>query len=246
VAGEDLLTYSGQASIAYQDALNQARNTQNALLRQYGFTAPSASGEYSVEGAQAAFDPNTLFDKATGGVDKAKLESLVSGLQVGGRGLLADITRAGASGEAEAMSEVRSRGFGGEIGGGLLGQRRALAEAQAAGQLGTAKQQFLGGLGEALSPIGGAYQNLQTAMAQDKAAELEAIAARSIIPSVADLSFATEAPQEPAASSGYSKKGTPGGKPPASPRGGALFTGPGGVKWQYRMNGPSGKGWYRK
>ena len=244
MAGEDLLTYTGQASIAYQDALNQARNTQNALLRQYGFTAPSATGEYSVEGAQTAFDPNTLFNQATGGIDKAKLESLVGGLQAGGKGLLADISRSGASAEADVISEARSRGFGGEIGGGLLGQRRALAEAQTKGQLGTAKQQFLAGIGEALSPIGGAFQGLKLAEAQDKALQEEALAAQATLPSATDLTMPEEEVERP--TSTYVKMGTPGGSPPKNPRGGKLFTGPGGVKWQYRMNGPTGKGWYRK
>ena len=71
MATVDLTSAAGQAAVAYQDALNQARNMQNALLRQYGFTAPSVGGGYSVESAQRAFDPNVLFDKATGGIDLA-------------------------------------------------------------------------------------------------------------------------------------------------------------------------------
>ena len=172
MAGEDLLTYSGQAAIAYQDALNQAKNAQNALLRQYGFTAPDASGAYSVEGAQSAFDPNTLFDKATGGIDKTKLENLAKSLQVGGTGRLADISRAGASSEAEAVMEVRQR-LGEGIGGGLMAQRRGLAEAMTAGQVDQAKSEFLAGIGEALAPIGGAYQNLKIGEAYDEASRQE-------------------------------------------------------------------------
>jgi len=168
VAGEDLLTYSGQAAIAYQDALNQARNAQNALLRQYGFTAPDASGAYTIEGAQSAFDPNTLFDKATGGIDKTKLENLAKSLQVGGTGRLADISRAGASSEAEAVMEVRQR-LGEGIGGGLMAQRRGLAESMTAGQVGQAKSEFLAGISGALAPIGGAWQDIKTAEAMDRA-----------------------------------------------------------------------------
>ena len=188
MAGEDVLTYSGRAAIAYQDALNQARNTQNALLRQYGFTAPSSTGDYSIEGAQSAFDPNTLFDKATGGVDKAKLSQLAGGLQVGGTGLLADLMRQGASAEADVVSEAQSRGFGGEVGGGLLSQRRQLAEAQTAGQVGSAKEQFLAGIGQALSPIGGAYQELQNAKIMDQYAMAAANAAQSALPGEVNLS----------------------------------------------------------
>ena len=198
MAGEDLLTYTGQASIAYQDALNQARNAQNALLRQYGFTAPSATGGYSVEGAQAAFDPNTLFDKATGGVDKAKLASLASSLGVGGTGLISDIGRAGTSAEADVVAEARSRGLGGEIGGGLISQRRQLAEAQTSGQLGQAKNEFISALGQSLSPIGTSYQQLQTAQSMDTADRLAAEAAKN---SIVNANMPTEAPAGSAASS---------------------------------------------
>lgn len=178
MAGEDLLTYTGQASVAYQDALNQARNAQNALLRQYGFVAPSATGDYTLEGAQAAFDPNTLFDKATGGIDQAKLGRLSQSLQMGGTGLLADLTRSGASTEADVASELQSRGFGGDVGGGLMRQRRALAEQQSASQVGAARQDFIGGMAGALSPIGGAFQNLKVAELQDKYAAETARAMR--------------------------------------------------------------------
>ena len=178
MAGDSLLTYTGQASIAYQDALNQARNTQNSLLRQYGFTSPNASGQYSVENAQSAFDPNSLYDRNTGSVDKNKLASLMGSLQYGNTGRLADVARGGVSGEADVMSEVRSRGLGGEIGGGLMNQRRNLAESVAGSQMGAAKNEFIAGLGGALAPIGGAWQNLQTAQAQD-AANLAAANARN-------------------------------------------------------------------
>jgi hypothetical protein len=191
LAGEDLLTYTGQAAIAYQDALMQARNAQNALLRQYGFVAPSASGNYSVEGAQAAFDPNTLFNKSTGGVDAEALKQAMSGIRAGGTGVLADIGRSGAGAEADVVAEARSRGFGGDIGGGLTSQRRQLAEAQTRGQLGQAKNEFISALSQGLSPIGGAWQQLQTAQAQDTADRLAAEAAKN---SVVNASMPTEAP----------------------------------------------------
>ena len=240
MAGEDLLTYTGQASIAYQDALNQARNAQNALLRQYGFVAPATGGDYSVEAAQGAFDPNTLFDKATGGIDKEKLASLSSTLRAGSTGLLGDINRGGASAEAEAMLGARASGIGK---GGLAAQRAQLAEAQTGGKLGAATNDFMAGIAGALSPIGGAYQNLQNAGIYDKAAIEEANAYKASLSSPIDLTQTqSPAPVEPGK---YGTKGTPGGKPPASPRGGAIYKGPGGVSWQYRMNGPNGKGWYK-
>jgi hypothetical protein len=241
MAGEDLLTYTGQASIAYQDALNQARNAQNALLRQYGFTAPTAGGDYSVEAAQSAFDPNTLFDKATGGIDKEKLATLSSGLRAGSTGLLGDINRSGASAEAEAMLGARTSGIGK---GGLAAQRAQLAEAQTSGKLGAATNEFMAGIAGALSPIGGAYQNLQNAGIYDQAAINEANAYKDSLSSPVDLTQPAEVPVAPTPGK-YATKGTPGGKPPGAPKGGSIFKGPGGVTWQYRINGPNGKGWYK-
>jgi hypothetical protein len=158
----DLLTNTGQAAIAYQDALNQARNAQNALFAQYGYTMPNASGGYDSKSAGEAFDPNSLYDKSTGKVDEARLTQMFGQLQMGGSGLLADITRGGASSEAEAVGELQSRGLGGDIGGGLVGQRRQLAESQAAGQIGTAKNQFVAGIGQAQSGIGGSQAAINT------------------------------------------------------------------------------------
>lgn len=223
MAGEDLLTYTGQAAIAYQDALNQARNTQNALLRQYGFVAPSASGNYSVEGAQAAFDPNTLFNKATGGVDAEALKQVMSGIRTGGTGMLAEIGKAGAGAEADVVAEAQSRGFGGEIGGGLVGQRRQLAEAQTKGQLGQAKNEFISALSQGLSPIGGSWQQLQTGQAIDTADRLAAEAAKN---SIVNTSMPTEAPAGSAAST-----------PPNNAKNYQLWTNPvSGVKFRF-VNG---------
>lgn len=180
MAGENLMDYAGQAAIAYQDALNQARNTSNALMRQYGFVAPNATGDYTVEGAQGVFNPNTLFNASTGGVDQAKFAEALKGLSSGGTGILADISRAGATGEAEAVQEVRGR-LGEGIGGGLIGQRRQLAETMTSGQLGGAKSEFISSLAGGLAPIGGAWQGLQTAKAQTELANLQNQAAKASI-----------------------------------------------------------------
>ena len=256
----DLTSSAASAAVAYQDALNQARNTQNALLRQYGFTAPGVGGEYSVEGAQAAFDPNTLFDKATGGINQARLQELAGSLRAGSTGLLADISRGGATAEAEAIMGARAAGIGR---GGLAAQRRALAEAQTAGQLGEARGQFLGGLGEAMSPIGGAFQQLQIAEAQAKAQEEAAKAAASTIPQTAEEeAMAAETgdttgvmPNKPNTKGGilgsgsrgnYKVKTQPKGNVPKNPKPGQTFQGKGGVTAVFRPQGPSGAGWYKK
>lgn len=192
MAGEDLVTYSGQAAIAYKDALNQANAMKNSLFRQFGFVAPNASGEYSTEAAQGAFDPNVLFKD--GQLDQNELRRLAGSLSMGGSGMLADITRKGASDEADIVAEARSRGFGGDIGGGLLNQRRALAESQTSGNLTGAKNQFISSLGDAFSPISGAYQNIEIAKAQDKYAQESAAAMKNGLSSSVDLNAAMNAP----------------------------------------------------
>jgi len=258
MASVDLTTAAGQAAVAYQDALNQARNMQNMLLRQYGFTAPAVGGGYSVESAQRAFDPNVLFDKATGGIDAARVQELAGSLQAGGTGLLADISRGGAAAEAEAALGARAAGISG---GGLAAQRRRLAEAQTGEQLGEARQQFLASFGEAMAPIGGAYQGLQIAQAQAKAQEEAARAAAATLPQTPEEeaiaeSATTQAPifrganqaggiLSPGSRGNYKIKGQPRGKVPAK-KPGQTFTGKGGVNWVYRPQGPSGAGWYKK
>jgi len=248
---EDLISNTGEAAIAYRDALTAARNTQNALLRQYGFTMPAAGGGYSVESAQTAFDPNTLFDKATGGIDAAKVAALAGRVQIGGTGLLSDIQRGGASTEAEAVLGSRAAGI---AGGGLAAQRRALAEAQTAGQLGQAKQQFISSIAEGLAPVSGAYAGLEKAQAYDKFLAEQAAALRGTMPTVGESPVSESAvPSEPKGTisvgerAAYTKPGTPRGvSVPARPKPGQTVKGQAGVNWVYRPKGPKGPGWYKK
>lgn len=270
---DDLYSNAGMAAIAYRDALTAAQNTQNALLRQYGFTMPNAQGQYSVEAAQTAFDPNTLFDQATGGINQARLAELAGKVQIGGTGALSDILRGGASTEAEAMLGARAAGLGG---GGLAAQRRALAETQTAGQLGQAKQEFISATAQGLQPIGAAYSGLQQARIADRMAAEAARAAAATIPSVSEPVYATDMPVEgdggaaapapaaggktvfagkanaaggvlPAGSRGnYKVKAQPKGNVPKNPVAGQTFTGKQGVNVVYRPQGPSGAGWYKK
>jgi hypothetical protein len=173
MANMDLVTNTGAAAVAYQNALNQARNATNSLIRQFGFTRQDPSGNYTVEAFQNAFDPNKLMNKETGTLDEAALSNLVSGIAAGGTGALSDIARSGASTEAEMVTEARARGLGT---GGLAAQRRSLAEAQTAGQMGSAKSQFVANIAQNLAPIGSAWQDLQTGMAQDELARQAALA----------------------------------------------------------------------
>jgi len=186
-----LTTNAGKASIAYQDALNQARNTQNALLRQYGFTMPGVNGAYSIEAAQSAFDPNTLFNTNTGQIDQSMIQRLAGSLQAGTTGILSDITRGGGAAEASVLAAGRASGL---AGGGLMAQRRALSESQTATQMGQAKSDFLAGVGEALSPIGSAYQQIAVGTAEDKAAAEAADAAAATTPTAPEQATTTSKP----------------------------------------------------
>jgi hypothetical protein len=245
---EDILTNTGVATIAYRDALTRAQNTQNALLRQYGFTAPNATGEYTVEAAQQAFDPNTLFDKATGGINQANLQALQGRIQTGTTGVLAGIQQAGAGSEAEAVLGARAAG----VTGGLAEQRRRLAETQTEAQLGGARQEFIAGLAEAQAPIAGAFSQLEQARILDRLMAERAGAYRDTVPGLVEPEM--EEPVAPSAPSvvapkqraKFTKSGTPGGEAPQNPVPGQEYAGPGGVMWVYRPAGPKGKGWYRK
>jgi hypothetical protein len=181
----DLMTNTSQATIAYQDALNQARNAQNSLFRSYGLTGADASGNYSVEGAQGAFDPNTLFKNSNTGLDLNKITELSKSLQVGGTGKLADIIKAGASGVSEADIGMAQRGFNasgqeGAVTGGLVAQQRQLAQTKAQGNLQAGKNEFLTAEAQALAPIGQASSNFKQAQFEDVAATREANAQSSI------------------------------------------------------------------
>lgn len=257
MASVDLTSAAGNAAVAYQDALNQARNTQNALLRQYGFTMMGPTGDYSVEAAQRAFDPNVLFDRATGGIDQAKLAELAKGLTVGTGGLFGEIARGGATAEAEAIMGARAAG----LRGGLAQQRRELAETMTTSQVSQAKNEFLAGLGEAMSPIGGAFQNLRIAEAQDKLAMEEAAAIQAGLPTMPAEETVTP---EAATPSALDKVFTSGGILPSASRGaynaswkktentpknpkpGQAFVTKSGDRIIYRTAGPKGAGWYKK
>lgn len=264
----ELINNTGQATLAYNEALKQAQYTTNSLLRQYGMTLGG-----SVEGAQGALDPNSLFDAATGKVDEGRLASLFSQLKAGGTGIFSDISRAGASNEANSLVESRGRGIGS---GGLANQRRELAEATTSGQMMSAKNDFVSGIGQGMSPIGGAWQGLQTAIAQDKydaaqaaaAARAQEDATTRLEGAVAGIGTESAAAtpwwQNLAPGTGSAQNGgqlvpvsdrqaftikatsAPGGWTGGTPAAGTAYKGSGGVLWVYRSAGPAGAGWYRQ
>lgn len=178
----DLMTNTGIAAIAYDDALKGARDMQNSLLRQYGFVSADAAGNYTTESAQSAFDPRTLFRDGAPSADQ--VNEMFKNLKIGSTGVLSDVMRAGASAQADVSAGAERAGFGGDTGitSGLTQQRRELAASQAQQNLQSSEMQFLGKEASALAPIGGAYSDLQKARLQDIAAQQETQAQEASMP----------------------------------------------------------------
>jgi hypothetical protein len=247
VAGEDIATYSGTAAAAFEAAKEQAARQSKALFNQYYGSIPN-------------FDSTTMtniFNAQSGTINEEAIAGLTSGIMSGGSGVMADISRAGAAEEAAAAQEMRSRGFGGDIGGGLMAQRRGLVETMTGQRAGTARNEFLNAFATGLSPITSSWEEMQQAMIQDQYDKnlVEAMGFAAGREPTAETAAATP----PALETGsivearqrdeYTKKGTPKGEgipKPGQEKPGQVFKGTGGATWVYRPQGPSGAGWYRK
>jgi hypothetical protein len=229
----DLMTNTSQATIAYQDALNQARNAQNSLFRSYGLTSADANGNYSVEGAQGAFDPNTLFANSNTGLDINKITELSKGLQINGTGRLADIEKAGASGVSDVTGAAQRAGFGADTGvsGGIINQRQQLARSQAEANLASGKQEFLTAEANALNPIGQASSNFKQAQFQDQAATREATAQQSIWDKFLNTPFV-----DAQNAAGSVASNTPSDRPPSGAKQYQRWKNSAGVQYQF-VNG---------
>ena len=247
---------AGRAAVLYQDSLNNARNAQNSLFAQYGWTMPNSSGGYDTQSTGSAFDPNNLYDKSTGVLNQAKFNEFAGQMRIGGKGILSDVMRGGGSAEADAMAQNAATGTGQ---GGLANQRRMLAESQTEGQLNAAKSDYLSQFAQANQPIGGAYQGLQTAIVEDKVAKGIADATTTsaavtppvtapvapVAPVVAPTTVNVTAIVPAAERGKYKKKGIPQGPDvPKNPKPGQPYRGARGVNFVYRPQGPNGPGWY--
>ena len=229
----DLMTNTSQATIAYQDALNQARNAQNSLFRSYGMTSADANGNYSVEGAQGAFDPNTLFANSNTGLDINKISEMSKGLQIGGTGKLADIEKASASGVSDVTGAAERAGFGADTGvsGGIISQRQQLARSTAEQNLTGGKNQFISDIANAYAPIGQASSNFKQAQFQDQAATREATAQQSIWDKFLNTPFV-----DAQGSSGSVASNTPSNVPPSGAKQYQRWKNNSGVQYQF-VNG---------
>lgn len=143
-----------QGGLAFNAALGDARDFVNEAFARYGWQMPTATGSYTSAAAGEAFDPNLVlsFDPNTGAMT-SKMPTQATG-QYGTTGLFAETAQAGASGEADVTSELRSRGI---MTGGLAGQRRQLAETMASRQMGEVSSELFGGIGGAYGNVGQSY-----------------------------------------------------------------------------------------
>ena len=163
-----MMTNAGVASLAYNDALMQARNAQNTLLRNYGFVSADAGGNYTTESAQAAFDPRTLFRDAA--PNENQLSVMMKNLHVGGSGKIADTMRSGATAQSDITESAVHSGLSEQsgVGGGIVQQRRDLAAHQSDQSVNADKLKFLTGEASAFAPIGVAQMDLKKAGVYDR------------------------------------------------------------------------------
>jgi L-alanine-DL-glutamate epimerase-like enolase superfamily enzyme len=168
MAGQDMMTNAGVASLAYNDALMQARTAQDSLLRGYGFVSADAGGNYTTESAQSAFDPRVLFRDAAPSADQ--LSSMVKNLRVGGTGKIADTMRSGATAQSDITESAAHSGLSEQsgVGGGIIQQRRDLAAHQSEQGVNADKLKFLTGEASAFAPIGAAQMDLKKAGLYDR------------------------------------------------------------------------------
>jgi hypothetical protein len=263
-----------RATMAYQGAVEDYGNFIDSTMRQYGWTMPDASGQYSVQGAQDAFDPNRVIQFDESGkptFDAERIASMTSGGQYGTTGTFAETAQAGAASEATARAEARMRGFG--RGSGLSRQAEVESEDATRRAMGEVSAGLFGDVFAKYGGLGRLYQDVAVGEATDAAIRasqnVENISVGGVPPMPDMTSPAanyTAPPAEesrifptgkdamgevlPSGSRGnYTIPGSPKGK--NVPKGkdlvpGRTYRGAGGVDWVYRSSGPKGKGWYKK
>jgi hypothetical protein len=141
-----------------------------------------------------------------------------------GEGALPTIAKTQAGAVYEGQQALGEKGVGGASG--VAGQAKLIVQDQGVLETQAAIQDF--------------QSKVATANTAESAAKLDLASAS------ADLATAQEEKLPTGGGKEFIRIGTPGGpKVPKNPKGGQKYTGPGGVTWQYRMNGPKGKGWYK-
>jgi hypothetical protein len=258
------------AARAWNQSLTDYGNFIDQSMRQYGWTMPNASGQYSVQSAQDAFDPQTMLQFGEDGrpsFDAASLGRMGSVGQYGTTGLFAETTQMGAAREAEARMGAQARG----IKGGLAAQQERLAETLAGRELSEVSRSMFEGISGGFGGIMSSYEDVVTAEQLDRIAAAQAAAGEvspfgEPVAAPPDVAPVGGVPAGVAAGTAggivppgqargeYSRKGTPSGlsadlkkaQQQGKLKAGQEFKGTGGVMFIWRPNGPQGSGWYRK
>ena len=241
---------SVRAQNAFNLSLDQAKTATRDLWASFGLSKQNpATGQWSTSVPGEQFAPSNIvnYDQSTGvaSVNQGMLAAAQAG-EYGtafGYNRMSQAMGQGAANEAAVKTALRGRGISG---GGLANQAATAAEsAQTQAQTGV--------VSELLTGLGQTYADTTSKFGDWMGSRVEAAGSTAQTVQATDAAnpYSSPASTTPAAdSSKYSTKGTPSGTKavpvPTSPKGGQLHTGPGGVTWQYRMNGPAGKGWYKK
>lgn len=241
------ITDSVRAQNAFNAALDQAKYTTRDLFASFGLSKQNpATGQWSTTVAGESFAPSNIvnFNQETGvaSINQGALDQARSG-EFGtafGYNRMSQTMGEAAARESAAMSALRSRGI---AGGGLSRQTQAAAEAAQSQEQAGLVSELLSGLGQTYASTSQQFGDWMTSRINEAGTTAQTVAQTN-----AEAPYSDSAPPAaaPSAGGGYTRKGTPGGNVPKNPPGGKLYTGPGGVQWQYRINGPEGKGWYRK
>ena len=233
------------AAGAFETAIKQASGATKSIFDSFGVTSKDpTTGNWTTSAAGSAFDPSRVVKQNADGTivtDQAYLDSLsTTGFGTGfGYNQMSSAMGAGAGNEAGVAASYRGRGLGG---GGLMNQARSAAESeQTRGQSAVAAS--------LIEKLGQTYGGVATSASGYMSSMIDTASAAGVTDSTTLAGTTGNAPTAPtptAPAAKFSTIGTPGGKDvPKNPRGGQPYTGPGGVSWQYRMNGPAGKGWYK-
>lgn len=155
------------AAMAYRQAVEDAGNFIDQQMRQYGWMAPGADGQYSVLNAQNAFDPERVIQFDSSGaprIDTGAIAAATAGGQYGTTGLFAKTAQESASQLADIMQGQRQRGFG--RGSGLTRGAQEVGQYLAQAQMGGVSQQFLQNLINRYGGLTKQYQGAAAAQAQ--------------------------------------------------------------------------------
>ena len=208
------------------DQVSAAKNLYAESLREAQFTIDGLFKQSGFNLGGGKYNPEEVMN-----MTPEQQAALIAGTQETSMGAAGDTRAAGVTEEANMISNSISRG----LTGGLANYGGSSSEATTETGVGKIKSAFLTDVLNQTGKVGSAFDLQNESINNAFRTQTEATAA-------AYAANPTTSPQ----GNPFVTKGTPGGNFPKAPKGGTPWTGPGGVSWQYRINGPSGKGWYKK